>query len=316
MSAGKTVFVEAPARLHLGLLDLAGDLGRRFGGLGAALAAPSLLLEARAADELTADGAESERLLLYARRFLDRHRIEGGAALRLRRAIPPHSGLGSGTQIALATARALAALFGREEDAEALARATGRAQRSAVGTWLFERGGFVLEGGRTAGDAPAPLLLQRELPAAWRCLVVIPDVPQGLSGAAEADAFRALPAPSPELSGRIARVVLMVVLPALVEADLEGFGRGISELQTLVGEVFRPIQGEHFAHPLVASLVDALLKSGAAGAGQSSWGPAVFGLFKDEREAQSAAEGLRGHLEGAPLFVSAFQNHGATCWTA
>jgi len=36
------VFVEAPARLHFGVLDLRGDLGRRFGGIGAAVPAPSL----------------------------------------------------------------------------------------------------------------------------------------------------------------------------------------------------------------------------------------------------------------------------------
>src|SRR2546422_1764279 len=43
------IFVEAPARLHFGVLDLRGDLGRRFGGIGAAVPAPSLLLEARPA---------------------------------------------------------------------------------------------------------------------------------------------------------------------------------------------------------------------------------------------------------------------------
>lgn len=316
MSTGRTVFVEAPARLHLGLLDLAGDLGRRFGGLGAALAEPSLLLEARPADRLSADGPESERILLYARRFLDRHGIGAGAALRLLRGIPPHSGLGSGTQIALATARALATLFERGDATPALASATGRAQRSAVGTWLFERGGFVLEGGRRGSDSPAPLLLQRELPPAWRCLVAIPEAPQGLSGAAEEDAFRTLPAPPAELSGRIARVVLMVILPGLVEADLAAFGRGVTELQKLVGELFRPVQGDHFAHPQVAALVEALQDEGAAGAGQSSWGPAVFGLFASDAEARRAAERLRGRLAGAPVYVSAFQNRGARCWTA
>jgi hypothetical protein len=113
MSGARAVFVEAPARLHMGMVDLQGEFGRRFGGIGAALEAPSLLLEARPADRLSAEGEERERLLVYARRFLDRHGIEGGAWLRVRRAIPAHSGLGSGTQLALATARALAALFDR-----------------------------------------------------------------------------------------------------------------------------------------------------------------------------------------------------------
>ena len=54
--AARSVFVEAPARLHFGVLDLRGSLGRRFGGIGAAVPAPSLLLEARPAPGLTVEG--------------------------------------------------------------------------------------------------------------------------------------------------------------------------------------------------------------------------------------------------------------------
>jgi beta-ribofuranosylaminobenzene 5'-phosphate synthase len=313
MSGARTVLVEAPARLHLGLIDLRGDVGRRFGGIGAALESPSLLLEARPAESLSAEGAEAERLLLYGRRFLEYHKIEGGAALHVRRAFPAHAGLGSGTQLALATARALATLFDRSAGVVELAKATCRGQRSAIGTYAFEQGGFVLEGGRrTSGDGPAPLLLRQAVPAAWRCLVVIPDVPRGLSGAAEEEAFRTMPPPPAELGERIAHRILMLVLPALAEADLPAFGRGITEVQALVGEMFRPVQGERFAHAQVAELVKALLAAGAAGAGQSSWGPAVFGFFASEDEARRAEGRVAG--SGA-AFVTPFNNTGARSWT-
>jgi beta-RFAP synthase len=318
MSDSPAVFVEAPARLHLGLIDPGGDRGRRFGGIGAAIESPSVLLEARPADRLEAEGAESERLLLYARRFLDRHRLDGGASLRIHRSIPAHAGLGSGTQLAMATARALATLFGRPEDAAALAEATGRGQRSAIGTWAFAQGGFLLEGGRHhSGDGPAPLLLRLPLPSAWRAVVVIPDVPRGLSASAEEEAFRRLPAPPPLLVGRISQAILMVVLPALVEEDLEAFGRGVTEVQELVGEMFRPVQGEMFAHPQVAAAIAALFDEGAAGAGQSSWGPAAYGLFGGEEAAGRAAERLRDHLAGrGHAFVTSFDNRGSRSWTS
>jgi len=314
----EAVFVEAPSRLHFGPIDLRGDLGRWFGGIGAALEAPSLLLEASRAESLAAEGEDAERVLATARLFLEHHAIGAGARLRIHRGLPAHAGLGSGTQLALATGRALAALFGLAGDAPGLAAATSRGRRSAIGTWAFERGGFLLEGGRsTRGDAPAPLLLQRALPEAWRCVVAIPDVPRGLSGRAEDAAFRALPAPPPELGERIAHRVLMLVLPALVEQDLAGFGRGLTEVQRLVGEAFEPVQGARFAHPRVAALVDALLASGAAGAGQSSWGPAVFGLFGEEPQARGAAERLRAvEPHGLWLQVTGFNNRGARVWTA
>ena len=37
----KTVRVEAPARLHWGMFDISGSLGRRFGGLGVAIISTS-----------------------------------------------------------------------------------------------------------------------------------------------------------------------------------------------------------------------------------------------------------------------------------
>jgi len=307
------VVVQAPARLHLGLLDLRGDLGRRFGGIGAALESPSLLLEARRGDTLSVEGDEAERIRLSARRFLEHHAIGAGASLRLRRAIPAHSGLGSGTQLALATARALAMLFDRPSGVADLARATCRGRRSAIGTYVFEQGGFVLEGGRSDdGDRPAPLLLRRALPPEWRCLLAIPDVPRGLSGAAEEEAFRTLPPPPAALAERLAHRILMLVLPALAEADLPAFGRGVTEVQALVGEMFRPVQGERFAHPRVAELVKELLGAGAAGAGQSSWGPAVFGLFGNEEDARRAADRFAG---AGALFVTPFDNAGARAWS-
>lgn len=298
----------------MGLIDLCGDLGRRFGGIGAGLESPSLLLEARRAASLTAEGPESARVLSYAQRFLERHGLQGGATLRVRRAIPAHSGLGSGTQLALATARALAALFDEAGDAAGLAQATGRARRSAVGTWVFEQGGFVLEGGRRVeGEGPGPLLLRRPIPAAWRCVVAIPRVTRGRSGDEEEQAFRSLPPAPPELAGRIARLILSVVLPALVEEDLSGFGRGITEVSALVGEMFASVQGGRYAHPRVAELVEALLAAGAAGAGQSSWGPATYGLFADDAAARRAADRIGGVADDPLVLVTAFANHGALC---
>jgi beta-RFAP synthase len=280
--------------------------------LGAALGAPSILLEAHPAAELSAAGPEADRLLLYARRFLEHHGITGGAVLRLHRAIPAHAGLGSGTQLALATAAALATIFHRPTDAAALAEATGRGERSAIGMWTFAKGGFIVEGGRRIGGTePAPVLMRYDVPAEWRCLLVLPDVARGLSGAAEDEAFRTLPPPPAEWAERIAHRILMQVLPALVERDVVAFGRGVTEVQQWVGETFRPVQGARFAHGVVGETVDALLAAGAAGAGQSSWGPAAFGLFGSEEAAAGAAERMKGRGD---VFLTPFNNRGSRIW--
>src|SRR5215210_713459 len=112
MSERTSVFVEAPARLHFGVLDLRGKLGRCFGGLGAAIPSPSLLLEAVRADRITGEGPDAERAVSFANRWFAYQGRSGGAHLRIHRAIPSHSGLGSGTQLGLAVARALGELYG------------------------------------------------------------------------------------------------------------------------------------------------------------------------------------------------------------
>jgi beta-RFAP synthase len=316
MSDRDSVFVEAPARLHFGVLDLRGALGRRFGGLGAGVPAPSLLLEAGRADRLTADGTDAERALGFGQRFAAHHGIRGGARLTVHRAIPPHSGLGSGTQLALAVARALAELHGLPTDVVGLAQAVGRGRRSAIGTWTFARGGFIVEGGRREGaESIAPLLARFPLPAAWRCVVAVPAGVPGLSGEAEAAAFEHLPAPAEREVERVAHLVLMQLLPALVEADLTGFGAALTEVQRITGAWFAPAQGGVFAPGASEALVRRLDEWGAAGVGQSSWGPAVYGLCGSESDARAIATRAAALVgpEGQ-VFEGGFAPAGARVW--
>jgi beta-ribofuranosylaminobenzene 5'-phosphate synthase len=306
-----TVRVEAPARLHMGMLDATGDGPRRFGGVGVAVSRPAVIVEASASAELSAEGPDAERALAVAQRC---HAALGEAArarVRVIEAIPAHAGLGSGTKLALAVTAALSALAGKSPDPAAMARTAGRGARSAVGLWTFARGGFVVEGGLRPGVAqPAPLLMRHAMPDEWRCVLVIPAAAPGLSGGPEAAAFADL-RPDPDRSAEIAQVVLTALLPALVERDLVEFGAALSRLQRLVGDAFASVQGGTF-HPQAGALVDALLRLGAAGAGQSSWGPAVYGLVAGERQGQEIVRGLAAEIgAGGRAEVVRFDNRGA-----
>jgi beta-ribofuranosylaminobenzene 5'-phosphate synthase len=306
-----TVRVEAPARLHLGMLDASGDAPRRFGGLGVAVSRPAVVVEASTSGELTVEGPDADRALAVAQRARETLGASPGAHLRVVEAIPAHVGLGSGTKLALAVTAALAALHGAAPDPPALARTAGRGARSAVGLWTFARGGFVVEGGRRPGvDGPAPLLMRHGMPEEWRCVLSIPGAEPGLSGSAEEAAFAGL-RPEPERSARIAQVVLTALLPALVERDLAEFGAALTRLQRLVGDAFAPAQGGTF-HPRAGALVEALLALGAAGAGQSSWGPAVYGVVGSEEQGRELARELEAELgAGGRAEVVRFDNRAA-----
>jgi beta-RFAP synthase len=319
MRSEPTVFVETAARLHFGVLDLRGGVGRWFGGLGASAPAPLLVISAERSETLTAEGADAERAAMFAARYLSHYQVPTTARVTVHHGLPPHSGLGSGTQLALAVARALAELHGHSTDVRVLARAVGRARRSAVGTWTFADGGFVVEGGRQReSDACGPLVARLPLPREWRCVVAVPDaVEPGLSGAAEEAVFASLPPPSERDVEKVAHLVLMLMLPALADGDLPAFGRALTEVQQITGQWFSSVQGGAFARGVSAELIARLSEWGAPGVGQSSWGPAVYAIVDGDDAARRLADRARGVLGSRGcVYDGAFRAHGARVWRA
>jgi len=310
------VFVEAPGRLHFGVLDLRGGLGRWFGGIGTAAPAPTLLISAYPSDTVEVSGDDADRAAGFAREFLTYHGLEAGVRLFLHRTLPAHSGLGSGTQLALAIARAMAELYDIKADASGLARAVGRARRSAIGTWTFSGGGLVLEGGRRRdGNGVAPLLARIPFPPTWRCIVVIPKATPGISGADETAAFDEIPQPSERDVEHVSHLVLMALLPALAEADLATFGAALNRIQTTTGQWFASVQGGPFAIGASEELVRRMSELGAIGVGQSSWGPAVYGIVEGDEAATRLADRIRTTLNGAgSVYSGPFPTSGARIW--
>jgi beta-RFAP synthase len=286
-----TVGVEAPARLHFGLLDLRGGMGRRFGGVGAPAPGVSVRLTVSPANEVVAEGHGSERAAAFAQRFLAYHRIRSGARVVVERSIPAHAGLGSGTQLGLSIAKALAELYRVAGTPAELARAVGRAKRSAVGTWTFAGGGFVVEGGRRIGadDDVGPLLARQPFPSSWRCVLAVPDAPPGVSGAMEALAFADLRLPDERDVERVSHLVLMGMLPSVIEGDLETFGAALSEVQEINGRWFSHAQGGMFAPGPSAAIIRLMRDTGAPGVGQSSWGPSVYAIVDGDEAAEAVS---------------------------
>ena len=316
-TAATRVFVETAARLHFGVLDLRGALGRWFGGIGAAAPAPTLLVSAAAADEVHAEGEHADRAAQFARRILEHYEVRGGAHVRIHRTLPSHKGLGSGTQLALAVGRAIAELYRLPAEAASLSSAVGRARRSAIGTWAFEHGGFVLEGGRRGGsDEPAPLLAHHPFPASWRCVVAVPRAAPGVSGDAEREAFAALPTPPREDAERIAHLVLMSLLPSLMEDDIAAFGAALTEIQCINGRWFAPAQHGVFAPGPSTALVQLMRDAGAPGVGQSSWGPAVYAIVDGDAAAQPLADLVREAMGPGEVYAGPFASHGARILTS
>ena len=65
----RAITVSAPARLHLGFVDLNGSLGRKYGSIGLAVDQPATVLTIRRCSDFNASGPEAERAGKALRRF-------------------------------------------------------------------------------------------------------------------------------------------------------------------------------------------------------------------------------------------------------
>jgi predicted sugar kinase len=104
----------------------------------------------------------------------------------------------------------------------------------------------------------------------------------------------------------------MSLLPALVDGDIGAFGSAITEIQQINGGWFAPAQGGPFASGASTELIGRMSEWGAAGVGQSSWGPAVYGIVEGDDAAAELAAYARALLNGSgTVYVNQFASTGA-----
>ncbi|WP_410766975.1 beta-ribofuranosylaminobenzene 5'-phosphate synthase family protein [Haloferax sp. DFSO60] len=280
------VRVSVGARLHFGFLNLSLARDRLYGGLGVALDEPRVVVTAEPADEVRCRHPAAREYAERAVSLLD----VPGAAVTVERSLPRHAGLGSGTQLALTVLRAVAAATETPLSVRSLAPELGRGGRSGIGVATFESGGALLDAGhpttRFTTDRPAigswtvpPVVARHEIPSHWRFLLVVPDADPGRSGSEEDESMRSVvERADATTSDRIAGLVTQNLLPALAEGSAERFGEAVETIGRLNGTWYADEQGGVYRPP-VGELVSSLTESPAVyGTGQSSWGPAVYGV--------------------------------------
>jgi beta-RFAP synthase len=147
-----------------------------------------------------------------------------------------------------------------------------------------------VDGGKGPGDHPAPLVARAEFPPDWRVVLVAPAGGTSWSGERERRAFaESRRVADPTLTGRLCRLLLLGLLPALAERDAVAFGEALHEFNARAGEPFAAAQGGTYSSPAVGAAVRALRGCGAWGVGQSSWGPTVFAVAESEDAAEDLA---------------------------
>ncbi len=312
--------VRTPSRLHLSLIDLEGGLGRVDGGVGISLQEPDFKIRFRKDSKIRISHGSSEEQDLpahmrdakkIARKVCSKLGVEGIRA-EIESGIPEHVGLGSKTQLYLAIASGICKTYGIKKSVRELAGLVGRGGTSGIGVAAFEKGGFIVDGGHFSkkgfkpsrfSKAPVPpVLVREEFP--WNVVCAWPDE-KGAHGEKEKMVFqRYCPLPNEEVE-KVSRIVLMMLLPAMAEKSLDGFGQGINMLQKAgFKKVEISIQSDE-----VRQLIS-FLQNNSAGGGMSSFGPVCFGLCETESEAKTLGESVKGEF-GFNVVVTKANNRGA-----
>ena len=320
------VLVSAPSRLHLGLIDLNGALGRIDGGIGITLSVPRPVITAEPCSELLINGGpawSTMRIRETAGKVISSLGIRGGARITIRAVPPDHVGLGSGTALSLAVARSICELYGIPVPVRDLAMRTGRGGTSGIGTAAFEFGGLIIDGGHSFGPdgekqqflpssasggiRPAQVITRLDFPEEWEILLVIPDPEVTVSGTRETAIFReSCPVPIGEVR-EICHEVITRLLPGVVEHDLDLFGAAVNRIQEIG---FKRIEGERQS-PAISRVEACLRDAGAACAGMSSFGPAVYAVSDSGlADLESAVRDLLGEKQASIIWTHA-DNHGA-----
>lgn len=295
------------ARLHFGLMSHRSEVERNFSGLGLMIDVPRVRIFAKTieADDFRGEQPHLARLESFVRTYraaCPADRQPPPCRMAVLSAIPPHAGLGSGTQLGMAVAKSLAVLAGDDAaDAATLAARVGRGLRSSIGIHGFAQGGLFVDGGKAPTDTVGSIDLRLHFPADWRFVLVVPGASAGLSGDTERDAFQRLTGMSAETTRRLGEIASIDLIPAVGRGDFDACSEALFEYGRLVGEYFAPVQGGIYANAAMARLVDDLRGAGVRGVGQSSWGPTIFALLRDD----AAAKELAGELAGSPYCLGA-----------
>ncbi len=307
------VSVIAPARLHMGFIDLSGSLDRHFGSIGVALNEHTTRLTLTHASQRNITGPSALRADKCLTMLCQALKVPDKLAITIETAIPEHIGLGSGTQMSLAIGSALNAYYGLGLTVREIASMMDRGLRSGIGIGIFEQGGLVVDGGRGEKTITPPVLVHMDIPATWRFILVHDQRGQGLHGEQEVQAFQELPSFPQQEAARLCYLLLMQGLPAVAENDLNKFGEVISQLQLSVGQHFASAQGGIFTSPEVAAAMQWLAQQGAVAIGQTSWGPtgfcAVEGVSVAEAITRKAREKF-AHFDKLSFVTASARNSG------
>ena len=307
------------SRLHFGLICSEPAARWRFGGIGVMLRQPAWRLSVTPImadkDSIEASSDICRRIREFLQNIRSRRHLTS-LCIQVHGEVPFHTGLGSGTQLALALSAAgeLLTHHRLQDDPFELAQLACRAERSAIGTVGFARGGFLVDHGEPNGESLHRQVDRFMLPDDWRFVLAHPENSQGLSGEKERTFFGQRIHMPQKLIDSIEQQVLQEIIPTVREKQFEAFATALENYGQTVGTFYAAEQGGVFAHPAMAQLATHLRSVGVSGMAQSSWGPLIGIPARSQKHAEEILRLIPNHIDSSRLTTTISEplNTGAT----
>ena len=298
-----SVTITAPTRIHFGLFSIDETDDCQFGGMGVMVKNPCVKLCCSPSDKLFIKGSNSDavsKIVFNWHKAFHQLVPQIQTATKLPVAIElielpsRHSGFGSGTQLSLAVASLLFnALNLPTPGGQELAIAMNRGRRSAIGSYGFFRGGFLVDRGITPSDPIAPLELRIDFPADWRVVLFLKRQSTGMHGKLENVAFENLGTKKSTNRETMTQICSEQIVPAIVDSAYKKLGLPLFDFNRLSGEYYSEYQFGCYHDEDCLQIVNEVRAAGVDAVGQSSWGPCIFAITQNEEHADSLIRQLQ-----------------------
>tara|TARA_B100000579_G_C22727778_1_gene802616 strand:+ start:80 stop:1042 length:963 start_codon:yes stop_codon:yes gene_type:complete len=295
----KRLILNSPSRIHLGFLELNQNSERIFGGLGLTISKfeDIISIQENQKFEVESKNLDIKNKIQDILKIFSNFKKIKKCKIVVKKFIPTHQGLGSGTQLSLSVGFLISKLNNFEMDIKQISQILNRGNRSGIGIEAFESGGFIIDLGKNKKSKNLPLkFLNLKWPKTWKVILIFDNELEGTSGENELKEFNNLKIIGSKFVNQNCNAVLMKVIPGILEKNFEQFSEGIRLVQKNMSKIFYG-NSKLYASSKIKIIFSYLDKKGIMGYGQSSWGPTGFVFCKTIKERNELFNGLESYIK-------------------
>ena len=300
----KSLTIIAPARIHIGFLDLEKKSMRKFGSIGLTISDFNYRIKIEKfnkIDVICENKLLKNKIINIIKKFQLKYSISQ-FKITVFKEIPIHNGLGSGTQLALSLGYLISKFNNLNISVDQISKFLNRGLRSGVGIQSFKKGGFNIDVGKLVGSPSPPLnILNLKWPREWQILLILDKNLIGVHGRKEIEEFKELQEISVNQANLNYKALVMNIVPGLLEQNFGEFTKGIRIIQDNMSRTFHGGVNK-FASKNVEKIFSNLKNERIKSFGQSSWGPTGFLFFENSKKRNQLLKDIENYINLNGIF--------------